>query len=60
MVIIGLTYDNSTLMYSVRDDAYTEGPQLSVPLSGAVALPFKSTFILIGGYRDLTPGDSTT
>ena len=51
-VIIGgfETYDRSTLVYSVSQDSYARGPDIQADVTDSVAVPFKDTFILIGGY----------
>ena len=50
VVVYGLTYDQSTLVYSVKDDNYIVGPKIFQHVSAPVAVPFKNSFILIGGF----------
>ncbi len=59
VVILGLTYDSTTLIYSVNDDSYTVGPVPSVDVTSPATVPYGDSFILIGGHDYYSFTDST-
>ena len=46
----GLTYDISTLVYSVNTDTYSEGPRPAKQIERAAAVPYGDSFLFVGGF----------
>ncbi len=58
VIVQGVTYD-STLVYSVKDDVYTDGPGIHGDVEAPVSVPYMDSFLLVGGYNynSLTSSD---
>ncbi len=49
-MILGLTWKFKTLVYSVKDNTYYDGPPLFKYVESPASVPFNGSFILIGGF----------
>ncbi len=49
-----------TLVYSVRDDAYTVGPDIKGNVSEPVAVPYGESFVLVGGFNYISWTESSS